>query len=1061
MVKQGGFIYIDNNATTRVSPGVAEEMEPLLKEAFGNPSSTHLQGRHARKLLDTARLRVAALLHCEPGNIIFTSGGTESNNLAILGFAHTLTGKKHFITSNVEHPSVLQVFRFLEYNGHRVTYLPVDEGGLLTPGQLEEAIAGDTALISLMMANNETGVIFPIREMGIIARGHGIPFHCDAVQGAGKLAIDVNDLGVDLLTVSAHKINGPKGAGALFVRQPEVIVPLVFGGGQEGGKRSGTEPLPAIVGMGKACLEAHQAPTEDIPRVTELRDRLERGILEQIPGARINGANPRLGNTCNVLIPGTRSSDMVDLLSRAGVNISHGSACSVCHGKASHVLEAMGLGPEDVNASLRFSLSKENRVEEIEKVLEILPAIAEHLRDSDAVACPVCRLTGGTAENDMIPSNATPANADVIRGLKTLWTETMGEEDICIAILDGPVDLSHACFKGAALTQVTLPGSPSPGTGETLRHGTHVASIVFGQTGSPVQGVAPGCKGIVVPVFNEGDDGRVLPCTQETLAQGIMLAVQQGAHVINISGGMLTPSEKAEGKLADAICYCEEKGILVVAAAGNDGCQCSHIPAAVSTVLSVGSEDRQGLPMAFSNWGDAYREHGILAPGEFIHGAVPGGGTTIMSGTSYAAPIVSGVAGLLLSAGAVQNRPPDHRAVRQALLNTASRCNPRQYNYCERFLVGRLDASKAYQHLLEAEKSVNSSLEAAAFQTTDEPISILKIDNKEVSKMADHEKDQEMMDITPDNQGREETAGEQESQPVAAIEASALNAEPSGASPHEEPPDCSFNFNGNHIPPKVYVLGLVGFDFLSESRREAFAQYIGNPYNPAQMLDYLDENPYDADEIVWTLNIDETPVYAIRPGGNYAEMAYQRLREFLRSQSDEEVERVSIPGVTVGSVTISTGQQLTVINPILRGMYSWTTDALVTSVAGEEPDDKKAKDKHQKKKDDIYNFLERIYYETRNLGTLPQERAMNYAATRAFQFEKIFEEAMGDSLELSSINVEKSPVSRPGSDNWDVKLVFFHPKKRMEIARKVYRLTVDVSDVVPITVGKVRSWSFY
>jgi cyanobactin maturation PatA/PatG family protease len=275
---------------------------------------------------------------------------------------------------------------------------------------------------------------------------------------------------------------------------------------------------------------------------------------------------------------------------------------------------------------------------------------------------------------------------------------------------------------------------------------------------------------------------------------------------------------------------------------------------------------------------------------------------------------------------------------------------------------------------------------------------------------------------------------------------------------------CSCGGGGSKPAQLVYALGQLGFDFGTESRKDSIQQHMGEgayPHDPQQLLAYLDENPWDTAAIIWTLAMDTTPIYAIQPQGVYAEQAYERLRQFLREQITEGVERISVPGMIVGRVMLMSGQVVPVIQPTLRCMYSWTTGALIEALCGNPPAESASseeKDAYSQRAGSVVNFLERVYYELRNLGITSQERAINYAATNAFNIERIFETAMQEEIDLESIEVERSPLCRPGSDCWDVKLTFFHPKRVFEQARKVYRFTVDVSDICPVTVGRVRSW---
>jgi cyanobactin maturation PatA/PatG family protease len=637
-------------------------------------------------------------------------------------------------------------------------------------------------------------------------------------------------------------------------------------------------------------------------------------------------------------------------------------------------------------------------------------------------------------------------------GLEKLWTKTLGDPRVCIALLDGPVDLSHPCFAGACLEVLRPFASGHEGSGAARRHGTQVASILFGQHGSPVRGIAPACRGLILPVFWEDQAGEVLPCSQLDLARAITQAVQQGASVINISGGQFSLSAEPESYLAQAIRLCTESGVLIVAAAGNNGCQCLQIPAAVSSVLAVGAMDAQGSPLPASNWGRELRLQGILAPGENIPVALPDGGTSTASGTSFAAPIVSGTAALLLSLEIQRLGKFNALGVRELLLKTAEPCDAKQEPDCRRFLLGRLNIPVAVAALqAESAQGLQPASQAALPSTT------------EVDSEATGEK------------RKPTTEGELLTMPVITAEdASQTTVLQQTASPPPEmapaivpaailPSACSCGGNNPRpAPALVYVLGQIGHDFSSEARRDSFVQQgVANTHDAGQILTHLDQHPANAAAIVWTLNQETTPVYAIHPGGPFAAETYARLRTAYKEQSNEGVERVSIPGWVVGQVVLLSGQVLPTIYPELRGIYSWSTPALVDAILGKPPENDEEKGRQAQRAVETANFLDRIYYEIRNLGQSPQDRAMNYAATNAFQLNFIYKSAIEEGLKLDSIGVERSPICRPASDCWDVKLTFFNPARRLEQARVVYRFTVDVSDVVPVTVGQVRHWHVY
>ena len=375
-------IYFDHNATTPVLPEVFDAMVPYLKEQWGNPSSIHWAGRGTRKAVDEARDRVCALLNCAPLELIFTSSGTEGDNHAIKGIAFSKKDKgNHIITTKVEHPAVLNTCKYLAKEGFDVTYLDVDADGMIDLDALKAAITDKTILITIMYANNETGVIFPIPEIGEIARERGVTFHTDAVQAAGKLPIDLKTLNADLLTISGHKLYGPKGVGALFARRGVRLTPLIHGGHHERNRRGGTENVAGIIGFGKACEIALADMDHEITHLKALRDRLEKGILEKIDHVKINGAvDRRLPNTSNISYEFVEGESLLLSLDMKGVAASSGSACTSGSLEPSHVLLAMSLSHEMSHGSVRISLGKSNTEQEIDYLIEIMPPIVERMR---------------------------------------------------------------------------------------------------------------------------------------------------------------------------------------------------------------------------------------------------------------------------------------------------------------------------------------------------------------------------------------------------------------------------------------------------------------------------------------------------------------------------------------------------------------------------------------------------------------------------------------------------------------------------------------------------------
>lgn len=380
-MKAHDLIYLDNNATTKVDPAVVEEMLPFLTELYGNPSSGYRFGQQVGKALDTARERVAALLGCEPGEILFTSCGTESTNAALNSALLMDRDRQHIVTTRVEHSATLKHCETLAKRGYEVTWLGVNEQGQVDLHELEKAIRPDTAIVSVMWANNETGVLFPIDEIaGIVRKKHTL-FHTDAVQAIGKIPINLDHAKINLLSLSGHKLHCPKGVGVLYVNKRTKFHPYLIGGGQEHGKRAGTENVAGIVALGKACEVAGQFMEHETIEVRALRDEFEAGILAAVEGAHVNGDREhRLPNTTNLAFDAVDSEGVLMLLDQQGICCSSGSACTTGSVHASHVLKAMGFRDERARSSLRFSFSRFNTRAEVAKALEIVPKVIAKLR---------------------------------------------------------------------------------------------------------------------------------------------------------------------------------------------------------------------------------------------------------------------------------------------------------------------------------------------------------------------------------------------------------------------------------------------------------------------------------------------------------------------------------------------------------------------------------------------------------------------------------------------------------------------------------------------------------
>ena len=397
-------VYFDNNATTRVAPEVLEAMLPYLSDLYGNPSSIHTFGSQVGRRIEAAREQVAALLGAsDPAEIVFTSCGTEGDNAAIFSALEANPNKRHIVTTQVEHPAVLGLCQHLEKKGFSVTWLGVNRGGMVDLNELKEALADSTAVLSIMFANNETGVTFPVEEIGALAKSKGVLFHVDAVQAAGKVPLNMKSSAIDLLTISGHKFHAPKGIGALYVRRGITFRPLLLGGHQERRRRGGTENVAGIIGMGKAAELALAHAAEENSQVQEMRDRLEESLLASCSGAVVNGRGAqRLANTSNVSFERVDGEAVLVLLDEYGICASAGSACTAGSTEPSHVLRAMGVPPHLIQGTIRFSLSRYNTRDEVDFVSEKMPVIIERLRGLSALG----RLPKSNAEQ---PGRSRPA----------------------------------------------------------------------------------------------------------------------------------------------------------------------------------------------------------------------------------------------------------------------------------------------------------------------------------------------------------------------------------------------------------------------------------------------------------------------------------------------------------------------------------------------------------------------------------------------------------------------------------------------------------------------------
>jgi cyanobactin maturation PatA/PatG family protease len=640
--------------------------------------------------------------------------------------------------------------------------------------------------------------------------------------------------------------------------------------------------------------------------------------------------------------------------------------------------------------------------------------------------------------------------------LAPLVEETAGDPRVTVAVLDGIPDCAHPCFEGAAL-EVLPSVTDAGGTGQatpSARHGTQMLSIIFGRPGSESPGIAPFCRGIVLPIFANRDTNAVHTCSQLDLARALLLAVERGANVINISGGQLSVDGEPEPLLGRALRSCSKANVLVIAAAGNDGCQCLHVPASVDSVLAVGAMNDRGDPLPMSNWGATHLGNGVLSPGERITAAIPCNGVDLVSGTSPATAITTGIAALLLSVHVKTKKTVDPTLIRRAILATATPCRP-LVDDCQRILAGRINPVGALNLIRSWETNV-----------TDNAAAVTTIANDIGQSNAPPAVADSRTPVSPPT-AAEDTA-RAVLRPLARRTLASVGKLRMPAFGGLVPSDCgcgggescTCGANGGSVS-LVYALGRMGFDYGSEARRDSFVQSMpedaNNPGDADQVLAYLDENPADAQSIIWTLSLDSTPIYAIVPSGPFAAMTFERLRETLRTQLHEGVELVSIPGIMSGHVSLLSGQSVPIVVPAYRGIFSWAVAPLVAHVLGGRPQEDRERVAYDRQASGLTDFLNRIYYDLRNLGVTAQDRALNYAATNAFQASRVVASTTKDELDLDHINVRKSIVCRPDSDCYDVELSFFSPEN-IRAANQVYRFTVDVSDVVPVTVGEIRGW---
>jgi cyanobactin maturation PatA/PatG family protease len=707
-------------------------------------------------------------------------------------------------------------------------------------------------------------------------------------------------------------------------------------------------------------------------------------------------------------------------------------------------------------------------------------------------------------------------NLTDIPGISQIWTRTKGDPRIKIAILDGAADLERSCFQGAKFSQFKpywaedielndeyyyylnlyldfnkeqkdkkddpdhdkeeakkereaffAPFPPAIRQRiELSSHATHISSTILGQHGTPAPGIAPLCTALNIPISFAGDD-FISPVN---LTHAINTALKWGANLIHIAACHPTQTGVAPDLFARAVKQCQDNNMLIVAPGGNDKGECWCIPSILPGVITVGAMRDDGQPFKFSNYGGEYQNKGVMANGENILGAQPGTEEPIREkGTSCAAPIVTGISALLMSLQLQRGEQPNAEAVRQAILNSAIPCNPEEVEEPERCLLGKLNIPGAFQ-LLTGER-LEPHLQPLSYKGVQEPHpQPLSYEERGVgisrSQVLPGNATLEALPLTIPSGRALETAfpaGDWERESgvaVATIERSEITqgVTPSAAS------------------KLVYALGTIGYDFGNEARRDTFKQLMpavnmegaiipANPYDSRQMVDYLSANPAEAKPLIWTLNQELTPIYALEPVSGFAADIYETLILMLEGQiqpenSDDFVERVSIPArLTDRTVELFSGQVVPVISLTnTRGMYGWKVNSLVDAALQTVITGETAPAQEIAMRKALSSFLNRVYYDLQNLGQLAKDRALNFSVTNAFQAASSFYQAISTGMQLDSIEVEKSPFCRINSDCWDVKLKFFDPENGRR-AKKVFLFTIDVSDRIPVTLGQVRSWS--
>lgn len=1096
-------VYLDNAATSWPKPqsvyDAVDDYHHRLGVSVGRGG--YAEAEEVGRVVNETRAAIARLIDAESSErIVFTLNGTDSLNMAIHGI---LKPGEHVVTTVVEHNSVLRPLRSLEKRrGIDITRVRCNEFGIISPEDIRAALRTNTRLIVLTHASNVTGAIQPVAEIGKVAREHGVLFLVDAAQTLGHAPVSVSAIGVDILAAPGHKgLLGPLGTGILYIRPGvEELIDCVRQGGTGSASssedqpeampekyESGSQNVPGIVGLRAGIEYIEQRGLADIRQHSiDLIDRLTLG-LKNVPGVKVYGPRTsvdRVGVVSITFSDQVAPSFAKRLEEEFRVQVRGGFQCAA--------LMHRSLGTFEQQGTVRFSVGPFNTVEDIDAAIEATRTIAGSqgtvaqsvtcpcvaaVREKDQTAPVASLVVPAIAENTSVATpSRTGTNVADIPGLRELWDETLGDTRVCIAILDGPVELSHPCFQGADIA-VHPSSAASPNKGAATQHGTHVASVIFGQHHSDVKGIAPNCHGVIIPVFRDGKNGEVIPCSQIDLARAITLAVQYAeergakALLINISGGQFSPSGEAHPLLSDVVNSLNTDLHLVVSAAGNQGCDCLHIPGAMPTVLAVGAMSRDGDPLAFSNWGKAYRAQGILAIGEDVQGASVDYKAEFRTGTSYATPIVTGVAALLLSDQLKRTGYASVENVRSALLDSAVDCEQIPITDCRRLLAGRLDLRSALSTLFN--QGTNN-------MTDDRQLASPAAEQVTAQT---HEPDAATAPRPPE--ARHEVRAARIATPSSAgsgwsVDGSLI------ASNTVLPAGCGCGGSGNGASmQKVYAIGRLTYDFGSRQRMDYFRNQLGGRISDAELIKRVAEQDSaqtysileqkgkqfpsrpDLSYLTWVLQIDATPVYALSPAGAFAVDIHDTFVQFLRDQLPvktsrkeksveakqkentedtlygEGVERMAVGGVVNGEVRLYTGEVVPKLEVDYRTLANWTTRALAEAVAAFGTADPNQR---------VEEILDHLYESTRNLGIQSADRALNFAATMGVTLLN----GLGDpqsstvlkDMILDYVDVQPSPICRPDSDCWDVAFTFFDPNDDRR-ARRGFRYTIDVTDTLP------------